>query len=117
MDKVRVAGLALSALIGVDAWERHVRQTVRIDIEFDVDASTAAATDDLADAVDYGAVARRITDLVENSGFRLIETLAERIAECVLAEFRVPRVKVVLHKPNAVPNAHDTSLEIERHRR
>jgi len=115
MDKIRISGLTVSALIGVHAWERHIRQTVRVDIELDVDASKPAATDALADAVDYGAVARRVEDLVETARYGLIEALAERIAERILAEFQVPRVKVVLHKPNAVPNAHDTSLEIERY--
>ena len=115
MDKLRIVGLTVSALIGERAWERNVRQTVRVDLEFDVHASTPAATDDLVDAIDYGAVARRVADLVEHSRYRLIETLAERIAEHVLAEFQVTRVKIVRHKPNAVPNATDTSLEIVRH--
>src|SRR5262245_19527984 len=64
MDKLRITGLTLSALIGERAWERHVRQTIRIDLEFDTDASRAAATDDLAQAIDYGSVARRVADLV-----------------------------------------------------
>jgi 7,8-dihydroneopterin aldolase/epimerase/oxygenase len=114
MDKLRVTGLALSALIGVHAWERRVRQPILVDLEFDTDAPRAAAYDDLAQAHDYGAVARRVTELVGRSEFNLIETLAERIAQCVLAEFGVARIKVVVHKPNAVPTALDTSIEIER---
>lgn len=116
MDRLRVTGLTLSALIGERAWERRIRQTIRIDLEFDVDAARAAATDDLAQALDYGVVARRVTELVGGSEFKLIETLAERIAKCILDEFHVPRIKVVVHKPNAVPTAHDTSIEIERAR-
>jgi len=116
MDKLRITGLAVSALIGVHAWERRVRQPVRIDIEFDTDAARSAATDDLARAHDYGAIARRITELVGSSEYGLIETLAERIARCILDEFRVARVAVVVHKPNAVPTALDTSIEIERTR-
>ena len=116
MDKLRINGLVVSALIGVHAWERCVRQPIRIDLEFDTDASRAAATDDLDQAHDYGAIARRVTELVGRSEWKLIETLAERIARCVLDEFHVVRVKVVVHKPNAVPAALDTSVEIERTR-
>jgi len=116
MDKLRIIGLAVSALIGVHAWERRVRQPVRIDIEFDTDAAHAAAIDDLDQAHDYGAIARRVTELVGRSDYKLIETLAERIARCVLDEFHLMRVRVVVHKPNAVPTALDTSIEIERTR-
>jgi dihydroneopterin aldolase len=116
MDKLRVTGLAMTALIGVRAWERRVRQPIQVDLEFDTDAARAAAVDDIAQARDYSAVARRVTDLVERSQFNLIESLAEHIARRVLEEFDTPRVKVVVHKPTAIPAALDTSIEIERTR-
>jgi len=116
MDKLRITGLALTALIGVHAWERRVRQPIRVDLEFDTDATRAAAADDIAQARDYGAVARRVAELVGVSECKLIETLAERIARCVLDEFDAARVKVVVHKTDAIPAALDTSIEIERTR-
>ena len=116
MDKLRITGLTASAVIGVHAWERRVRQPLRIDLEFDNDAARAAETDDLAQAHDYAAIARRVTELVGRSEFKLIETLAECIVQCVLDEFAVARIKVVVHKPSAVPTALDTSIEIERTR-
>jgi len=116
MDKLRVSGLAVSALIGVRAWERQVRQRLLIDLELDTDAGRAAATDAIADALDYGTIARRVVDIVTAAQFQLIETLAEHIAQQLLNDFAVNRVKVVVHKPAAIPNAHDTSIEIERTR-
>jgi 7,8-dihydroneopterin aldolase/epimerase/oxygenase len=116
MDKLRVCGLDVSACIGVRDWERQVRQRLLIDIELNTDAAAAARRDNLDDALDYGAVARFVHNIAANSSCRLIETLAELIAERVLEQFQVPHVKVVVHKPSAVPGARDTSIEIERSR-
>ena len=116
MDKLRVIGLQVSALIGVHAWERRVRQRLLIDVELETDARRGAATDDLDDALDYGAIARRVAAIVHAARCRLIETLAEHIAQRLLAEFPMDRLKIVVHKPAAVPNARDTTIEIERAR-
>ncbi len=116
MDKLRVTGLEVSALIGVRAWERAVRQRLLIDLEFETDAHRVAATDDLDTALDYGVIARRVCDIVVAARCRLIESLAEQIAQCLLAEFPVARLTVVVHKPSAVPNARDTCIEITRSR-
>lgn len=116
MDKLRVTGLEVSALIGVHEWERDVRQRLLIDLEFDTDAQRIAATDNLDAALDYGVIARRVNDIVADSRCRLIESLADQIAQRLLAEFSMDRLTVVVHKPTAVPNARDTSIEITRSR-
>lgn len=116
MDKLRVTGLEVSALIGVRAWERAVRQRLLIDLELETDAHRAAARDDLDAALDYGVIARRVCEIVAAARCRLIESLAEQIAQCLLAEFPVERLTVVVHKPSAVPNAGDTCIEIARSR-
>lgn len=116
LDRLRIVGLTVSARIGVRDWEQQVPQRLRIDIELPVRAAAAAATDALEDAVDYGAVSRRVSEFAAGRRDRLIETLAERIAALVLAEFAVPWVSVTLHKPGAVPNAEDVVLTIERRR-
>jgi dihydroneopterin aldolase len=116
MDKLRVTGLEVSTLIGIHAWERQVRQRLWIDLELDTDAARIAASDDIAAALDYGAIARNVVDFVARAEVRLIETLAERVARRLFDEFPISRLKVVVHKPAAVPNARDTSIEIERTR-
>lgn len=117
MDRLRIDGLTMTAIVGVRDWERLVRQTVVIDLELKIDTRPAAATDRLEDAVDYGAVCRRVTALVETSSAGLIERLAEEVAVCVLQGFaRVDVVRVALHKPGAVPNAQDVVLVVERSR-
>ena len=116
MDKLRITGLEVSTKIGIRAWEQQVLQRLSIDLELEIDASRAARSDAIADAVDYGVIARDVADFVRASTFRLIETLAERIAQRVLDSFPVSRLKVCVHKPGAVPGARDTSIEIERAR-
>lgn len=114
MDKLQITGLRVSAVIGVRDWERQLRQPLLIDLSLAMDAAPAAASDAIGDALDYGAVARRVTELTEASSFQLIETLAESIASTVLDEFAPASVTVKVAKPGAVPQAHGVSIEIER---
>jgi dihydroneopterin aldolase len=114
MDKLQITGLRVSAVIGVRAWERQLRQPLLIDLCLAIDATAAAATDQIDDALDYGAVARRVTELTETGNFRLIETLAEAIASTLLDEFAPASVTIRVHKPGAVPQAQGVSIEIER---
>lgn len=116
MDKLRVTGLEVSARIGIRAWERQVLQRLAIDLELTTDAARAAANDDIADALDYGTISRAVVDFVHRSEYRLIETLAEHIAQHLLESFPIDRLTVTVHKSGAVPGARDTSIEIERAR-
>jgi 7,8-dihydroneopterin aldolase/epimerase/oxygenase len=116
MDRLRVEGLALSASIGVRRWERHVRQRIVVDLEWDTDAARAARRDELGDADDYSRVVRCVTELVDARRFNLIESLAQAIAEAILATSTIRRVAVTVHKPSAIPSARDTSVAIERSR-
>ena len=114
MDKLQINGLRVSAIIGVRAWERQLRQPLLIDLGFAIEAASAAASDAIDDALDYGAVARRVTELTQASSFQLIESLAESIAAMVLDEFEPASVIVKVSKPGAVPQAQGVSVEIER---
>ena len=114
MDIVYVGKLQTDAVIGVYDWERGTRQTVVLDLELASDNRRAAATDGIAEAVDYDAISRRILDYVQASEFQLIETLAERVAELVLAEFSIPWLRLRLGKPGAVAEAGDVGVIIER---
>ena len=75
----------------------------------------AAASDDLADALDYSAVAEVIAAVVREGKFRLIETAAERVAERLLAAFPVTRLRLELRKPIA-DGGYTAVITIERPR-
>lgn len=80
------------------------------------DARQAARSDDIQDAVDYAAAARRVAALTVEGRFRLVETLAEHIAQLLLHEFPIQRVRVEVEKPAAVPEADSVGVSIERRR-
>ena len=114
MDSILIEGLEVDAIIGVHEHERNNRQPVVIDLELSVDITAAAQSDNLGDTVSYGDIARAVTALVEESRYQLVETLAERIATMVLADFDVEGVRVKVAKPAAVPNARTVAVSIER---
>ena len=116
MDRVFIEGLEIEALIGIYDWERRVRQPLVFDLEMAFDNRIPAASDDIAHTLDYKAVSTRIREYVSQSGFGLVETLAERIAEIVLAEFPVRHLRLKLSKPGAVRGARAVGVIIERGR-
>jgi 7,8-dihydroneopterin aldolase/epimerase/oxygenase len=117
-DYVSVRDLRVTAVIGVHDWEREIEQTLIFSVDMvpaTVDVRRAAATDDLADALDYSAVASVITAVVRDGKFHLIETAAERVAERLLADFPVSWLRLEVCKP--IANASYTAtITIERTR-
>ena len=117
MDIIYLHDLRIDTMIGVFDWERRIRQTVILDLEMAADIQRAAASDDLADTLNYKAVAKRLIDFVGHSEFQLVETLAERVAELVLKEFSVPWLRLRVNKQGAVRGARDVGVIIERGKR
>ncbi|MBN8265670.1 MAG: dihydroneopterin aldolase [Xanthomonadales bacterium] len=115
-DHVFIEGLEIEALIGIYAWERRIRQTLVFDIEMAFDNRVPAATDDIALTLNYKDVSKRLVEYVGQSGFGLVETLAERCAAIILEEFGVARVRLKLSKPGAVRGARAVGVVIERSR-
>jgi dihydroneopterin aldolase len=114
MDIIFLRGLQIETVIGIYDWERKIRQTVILDLEMATDIRKAAASDDIADTLDYKAVSKRLIGFVEASEFLLVETLAERIAQIVIGEFGVPWVRLTLNKKGAIRGASDVGIIIER---
>ena len=114
VDLVFIRELQVNTIIGVYDWEREVRQTVVLDLEMATDNKRAAASDNIADALNYAAVSGRLIEFIGNSQFQLIETMAEQVATIVLNEFKVPWLRLRLCKPGAVAQAKDVGVLIER---
>lgn len=117
MDIIYLHDLRIDTVIGVFDWERRVRQTVILDLELAADIRRAAASDDLADTLNYKALAKRLIDFVGRSEFQLVETLAERVAELVMEDFAVPWLRLRVNKQGAVRGARDVGVIIERGQR
>lgn len=116
MDKVFIEALEIEAVIGIYEWERKIRQPLLFDLEMAFDNRVPAASDDIAQTLDYKAVSKRLIGFVSASGCGLVETLAERCAGLILAEFPVAHLRLKLSKPGAVRGAKAVGVIIERSR-
>ena len=114
MDTIFIRDLRIDTIVGINDWERRMRQTVALDIDLAADCRRAAATDSVEDTLDYKALAKRVIGFVQASEFKLVETLAEGVADVIRSEFDVPWVRVRLNKPGALRNARDVGVDIER---
>jgi len=115
-DRIFLHGLAVDCIIGFIEWERRTKQTIVLDVEMPVDCARAAASDDVADTLDYKKVAKRLISFVEGSDFKLVETLAHRAALIVLEEFGVEWVRLSVNKPGAIRHSKDVGVAVMRTR-
>jgi len=97
-DRIELRGLRALGTHGVLAEERSRPQPFEIDLDVVADLAVAAETDDLSQTVDYGALAAQVVRVVAGERCDLLERLAARIAETVLADRRVAIVTVSVRK-------------------
>jgi dihydroneopterin aldolase len=115
-DIIFLHGLTVECTIGFIDWERLVKQTVVLDLELPVDCRNAAIRDEVEDTLDYKKVAKRVITFVEASEFKLVETLAHRLALLVLEEFDIAWIRLSVNKPGAIRGSRDVGVSIERTR-
>jgi dihydroneopterin aldolase len=100
-DRIELRGLRVRGHHGVFDHERRDGQDFVVDITAWLDLTAAAGSDDLADTLDYGALATRAADIVAGPPRNLIESVAGAIADDVMTDDRVDAVEVTVHKPAA----------------
>jgi dihydroneopterin aldolase/D-erythro-7,8-dihydroneopterin triphosphate epimerase len=110
-----IRGLAARTYIGVTAEERAKRQDVLIDLALDV-ATRAGRTDRIRDAVDYKAVKDAVLRYVEDTEHRLLEALAQGVADLCLRTPGVESVEVEVDKPGALRFARSVAVRLRRAR-
>lgn len=116
MDKVFIEALEIECVIGIYDWERKIRQPVMLDIEMDFDNRRPAASDDIADTLDYKAISKRLIQFVSESSYGLVEALAEECCRIIIEEFPANRVRLKLSKLGAVRGARAVGVILERSR-
>ncbi|WP_019625984.1 dihydroneopterin aldolase [Thioalkalivibrio sp. ALJT] len=114
MDRVYLKDLRVDAVVGVYDWEQRLQRPLRFDIELATDTRVAAYSGEIGDTVDYEAVANKVRAIVTREPHTLLESLAEEIAETLMAEFRTPWVCIELGKPGAVAGVAEVGIRIER---
>jgi len=117
-DELSITGVECFAHHGVFDFERREGQVFVVDLVLGIDTRPAAASDDLADTVNYGTLVDDVKAAVERDPVDLIETVAQRIADVCLLDTRVEWARVTLHKPDAPIDAtySDVALTITRTR-
>ena len=117
-DRIELRGLQATGICGALPEEQVRRQPLEVDLDVEADLREAGASDDLAATIDYGALAEAVERIITSERFVLLERLAERIAESVLADDRVRSVTVSVRKLRPpVPQLLATSgVRIERRR-
>ncbi len=98
LDEIRIASLELRAHIGVPAAERKKAQRLTVSLTMVPVHQFGAMDDDVVNTIDYAAVAKAIRKLAAERPRKLIETLAEEIAELVLDRFVCRHVALELRK-------------------
>ena len=115
-DRIFITGITTTTTIGVYERERHVRQKLIIDLELTCDTRVAGASDRFEDALDYDAITQMTVQLVTSSSFKLIEAVAETLADRLLRKFEVSAVQVTVNKPGALQDADNVGVRIYRER-
>ena len=116
-DRVFIRDLSCRGILGIEPEERTTPQDVLVNLTLEADVRPAAASENIADAVNYRTVAEAVSDLVATGGFLLVETLCERIAVLCLKDARVSACEVTVSKPTALPAAAGVGVSIRRERR
>jgi 7,8-dihydroneopterin aldolase/epimerase/oxygenase len=103
MDRILMEGMAFFGRHGVHPAERETGVHFTVDVALELDASGAASSDDLGDTVDYGEAYDLVREVLEGDPCHLVETLAARVADRLLAITRVERVTVTVRKRPPLP--------------
>ena len=116
-DQIALLGMRFLGRHGVRLEERLEPQPIEVDLLMELDLSRPAASDELADTIDYSAAFEVVRGIVEGQSFRLVEALAGAIAEAILAAYAIDGIEIRLRKPKApLPGQFDT-VEVRLTRR
>lgn len=115
MDYIHLNEMAFYGYHGVLAEETKLGQRFRLTVSLATDLSGAGRTDDLDKTVNYAEVYEVCRDVVEGEPVKLIEVVAERVAQAILKEYpeKVSGVRVVLVKPDPPIAGHYASVAVD----
>jgi dihydroneopterin aldolase/D-erythro-7,8-dihydroneopterin triphosphate epimerase len=115
-DRINITDLVVSGIIGINPEERVSKQDIRVNATLWVDTRAAAASDDIADAVNYRTITKAIIAHVERGEPMLVERLVQEIADICLSDGRVEQVEVTVDKPGALRYARSVGITVNRSR-
>ena len=107
--------IELKVLIGLHKWEREKPQPVLMDIEYKINNSMVAITDNINDTLNYQKLVDHLKSFAEQSKYQLIETLAYNLLLEVDNNFKLDWIKIRLAKTSVIECADSCGVEVERH--
>ena len=118
LDIIEIRGLRVLGIIGVCPEERVRPQPFEVDFDLEADLAEAGQSDDLADTIDYGQAAALVERVVASERHLLLERVAQRIADDLLALDRVEAVRVTIRKlrPPVPYDVATTAITVRRRR-
>lgn len=113
-DIIYIRDLKINTTIGIFNWEQHIKQPVLFNLELATDIRSCAKSQNISDTVDYFALIGRIEEYVSQRTFSLVEVLAEQLADLLLEEFNLKKIRLSVSKLNILPNLREVGVTIER---
>jgi len=117
VDRIRLKNITFYAHHGYYEAERELGQKFEVDIDVACRLRQAADSDTLQETIDYRAIYQIARDTFENYKFKLIETVAERIAGQILQLPGIEEVVIRVRKPHVPLNGLLDYVEVEICRR
>lgn len=114
LDRLSIRELRVRSRVGVTVQERRLPQEVVVSLTLHADLARSCRSDRIEDTIDYKAIKKTVLALCESRSFKLIERLAQLIADLVLKDGRIVRVDVRVQKPGALRFATCSEVEITR---
>ena len=116
-DCILIEGLKVETVIGCFDWERQIRQPLLLDLIIFVDLSKAAASDALADTLNYAEICALASQVIIQAQTELIEHAAHIVLQALFQQFSaIEKIRITVRKPAIIPAAQSVGIQLERHR-
>jgi D-erythro-7,8-dihydroneopterin triphosphate epimerase len=112
MAEITIKNLLLRTEVGFNNHELGKKQDLILNVSLEFDTQGEEVTDDPAMAIDYRSICKKIIEVVENNRFNLVEAVAQRVLDVVLANPRVYKAGVEVDKPHALRFAESVSVKL-----
>ena len=113
-DIIQIAGLEITAIVGILEAERVKEQKILLDLEIHTDIRPAARSRMIEDTLDYSYLANEAERIIRKGKYLLLETLAEDVCDYCLNQPRVSSVDLSVKKPDALSKAEFVGVKIHR---
>ncbi len=113
MDKIRILNLRIPAKHGVFDFEKDKDRVFELDIEMHANLNISINSDKLEDTIDYSKVVALTTKIFTESDHNLIESVAGKIGDSLIAKYPIKKATIKIRKPHAPIDAVFDTVEVE----